>query len=255
MRSTWLTLAGLLVLVPALPAQQAAPPAPSPDRLNVLLQKWEEKMQSVQTLEAQCTRMTLDKTYQSTDVFEGTAKYMKPNLALLDMKKKGRPEVYERYLCTGTFLYEYAPQNRIIRIHELPPPKPGQVAEDNFLSFLFGMRAAEARRRYDIKLVKEDQWYIYLEILPREQTDKSDFEKARLVLLNNTFLPRQLWFMQPNGNEITWDIPKIDSGAGARVARSDFAPPKDPPPGWTFQRVPRQDARRDVPPRIVRPQQ
>jgi TIGR03009 family protein len=254
MRYGWLTLAGLLVLAPGLRAQQGAP-TPAPTRLDVLLQSWADRMQSVQVIEAQCTRTTLDKTYQNSDVFEGTAKYMKPNLALLDMKKKNRPEVYERYLCTGTFLYEYAPQNRVIRIHELPTPKPGQVADDNFLSFLFGMKAEEAKRRYDLRLVKEDQWYVYIEVLPRFQADKSDFQKARLVLLNNSFLPRQLWFEQPNGNEITWDIPKIESGAGARgVARSDFAPPTAPPAGWTFQRVPRQDAGRDVPPRVVRPQ-
>ncbi len=250
MRYGWLTLAGLLLLTPGLRAQQAAP-APGQARLDVLLQSWEDRMRSVQTIEAQCTRTTIDKTWQTADVFEGTAKYMKPNLARLDMAKKNRPDTYERYLCTGTFLYEYVPANRVIRIHELPTPKPGQVADDNFLSFLFGMKAEEAKRRYDLRLAKEDQWYVYIEIQPRFPADKADFHKARLVLLNNTFLPRQLWFEQPNGNEITWDIPKIESGAAAKVQRTDFAPPSAPPTGWTFQRVPKQDA---VPPRVVRPQ-
>jgi TIGR03009 family protein len=250
MRTAWLTLAGLLLLAPGLRAQQAAR-----TRLDVLLDNWEAKMRSVDFLKAECTRTTIDKTYQTTEVFEGLAKYMKPNRALLDMHKKSRPEVYERYLCTGTFLYEWAPQNKVIRIHELPQPKPGQVADDNFLAFLFGMKAEEAKRRYDLKLVKEDQWYVYLEILPRTDLDKADFSKARLVLLNNTFLPRQLWFMQPNGNEITWDIPKVESGAASGVGVNDFAPPAAAPQGWTLQRVPRQEVRRDVPPRVVRPQQ
>ena len=41
------------------------------------------------------------------------------------------------------------------------------MANDNFLSFLFGMRAAEAKRRYDLKLEREDQHYYYIMVLPR----------------------------------------------------------------------------------------
>jgi TIGR03009 family protein len=262
MRYLWLTLAAVLVAGASLPAQAPPPPAAAPldpahNRLDALLLQWQQKMGDMQVLEAQCTRTTFDKTWQNTDVFEGVAKYKRPNLAMLEMHKKGKPEVYEKYLCNGTSLYEYAPQSKVIRVHELPAPKPGQVADDNFLSFLFGMKAEEARRRYELKLVKEDQWYIYLEILPRFPADKADFHKAQLVLLNNSFLPRRLWFEQPNGNEITWDIPRVDSGAAAHVAPADFAPPATLPQGWRLERVPQAATapRNDVPPRVVRPQQ
>src|SRR5207302_1388625 len=110
--------------------------------------------------------------------FEGTAKYMKPNLASLDLRLRGRPNVIERYICTGTYLFEFRQAESKIRAHEMPPPKEGQVADDNFLSFLFGMRAAEARRRYDISLFKEDANYNYLKILPRFPEDKADFQTA-----------------------------------------------------------------------------
>jgi TIGR03009 family protein len=261
MRYSWLTLAAVLVGPANLPAQQPPPPAaaaldPAHNRLDALLLQWQQKMGDVQVLEAQCTRTTLDKTWQTTDVFEGFAKYKRPNLAMLEMHKRGKPEKYEKYLCNGTVLYEYAPDNKVIRVHEMPAPKPGQVADDNFLSFLLGMKAEEARRRYELKLTKEDQWYIYVEILPRFPADKADFHKAQLVLLNNSFLPRRLWFEQPNGNEITWDIPKVETGAAARVAPGDFVPPATLQPGWRLERVPQAAApRSDVPPRIVRPQQ
>ena len=127
----------------------------------------------------------------------GTARYMKPNLAMLEMQERGNPQRFEKYICTGTYLYEYAPQNKQVRVHELPAPRPGQVMDDNFLSFLFGMKADEARRRYDLRLVKEDQWYIYIEIHPRFSADKADFQRARLVLNSQTYLPRQLWFAGP----------------------------------------------------------
>ena len=60
-----------------------------------------------------------------------------------------------------------------------------------------------------MKLVNEDKDYIYVMVSARFPQDKADFQRGRLVLDNTTFLPRQLWFEEPNGNQITWDLPKI----------------------------------------------
>src|SRR5262249_15433744 len=208
----------------------------------------------IQTISAKCVRTSLDKTavMNQQEMFEGTAKYMKPNLAMLEMRLHGRPDVFEKFICTGTYLYEYAPTNRQIRVHELPPPKPGQVADENFLSFLLGRKAKEAHRRYALKLADQDQWYYYVDILPRFPQDKADFQKARLVLNKQNFLPRQLWFMQPNGNEIRWDIPKTESGVA--INRQEFLSPQAPQ-GWQMVRVPRptDPSRLDGPPRVIRP--
>ncbi len=267
MRFPWLALAGMLLLSQALSAQQPpqpqAPAAPTLDprnRLDFLLMQWEQRMKGLETLAAKCTRTTRDKTYQTTEVFEGLAKYLRPNFALLDMKKQNKPDVYEKYICTGTFLYEFVPQSKTVRIHELPPTKSGQVGDDNFLGFLFGMRAEEAKSRYELRLGKEDQHYIYIDILPRTPADKADFQRAQLVLFQNSYLPRRLWFEQPNGNEVTWDIPQTEANSRA-VTRNDFVQPQFPP-GWTTMRVPRPTAQpapygatrpNEVPPRVVRP--
>jgi TIGR03009 family protein len=259
---SWLAVAGLSIVASAAFAQQAAQtpagtPAldPAQARLNLLLQRWEGQMGNVQTISAQCTRTTVDKTFQTTEVFEGSAKYMKPNLAMLDLQLRGKAQVFEKYVCTGTFLYQYYLPNKEIRVYEMPAPKPGQVAEDNLMSFLFGMKAEEARRRYSLQLANEDRWYVYINIVPRFPADKADFSRARLVLNNQTFLPRELWFMQPNGNEVKWDIPRIENGAV--LNRADFTSPAVPQ-GWTMKRMPKQadgGARNNIPPRIVRPNQ
>ncbi|HEV3262443.1 MAG TPA: TIGR03009 domain-containing protein [Gemmataceae bacterium] len=269
MRYSWFAVAGLLLAGAATHAQQQstpgaataqpAPPAPfdpAHNRLDFLLVRWEREIGNIKTLEAQCVRTTKDKTFGDTDVFEGYAKYMKPNLAMLKMDKKGKPGVFEEYICNGQQLYEYRPSDKLIRVHELPPPKSGQVADDNFLSFLFGMRAEEARRRYDLKLTKEDENWTYILIVPRFPADKADFQRAELLLSSKTFLPRRLWFEQPNGNEITWDLLQMDSN-GAHVTANDFTKPPVPT-GWKMEIAPRvsPDApRKDLPPRVARPQQ
>jgi TIGR03009 family protein len=254
MRTPWLTLTALLTLTGPLAAQQPAQriDAAGQQRLDALLNRWEQEMKAVSSLVAQCNRITVNKTFQTTDLFEGTVSFLKPNMAMMEMQKKNRPDVYEKFICAGNKVYEYSPQNRVIRVHELPPPKNGgAVSDDNFLSFLFGMKAEEAKRRYDLRLDREDQYYYYVSILPRLPQDKADFQQARLVLVKQSFLPRELWFVSPNGDETKWDIPKIDNGA--RLNINIFNP--QPPPGWTLQKVPQAQTMpsNDLKPRVARP--
>jgi TIGR03009 family protein len=248
MRSIQLALVGLAIWgihgYAQQPAQQnpqpAQPGAPNGERLDGLLQRWEKEMQSVQTLTVDMIRTTKDKVWNTDEVFAGKAKYMKPNRAVLEMQKKGNPQVYEKFLCTGTFLYQWVPGSKVINMFELPPPRPGQQAQNDFLSFFFGMKADEAKQRYDLKLVKEDQWYVYIEVLPKMAADKADFAKARLVLNQSNFLPRQVWFEQTNGNEVMWDLPKAERDV--QVNPAEFAPPGQLPPDWNMVKVPRSES-------------
>lgn len=261
MRKWKWTLAGVLACAAPLHAQTppATPPAAAaPAALDNHLNQWELKMKSVESLVGPCARTEVDKTFQTTKVYEGTAQFLKPNMAILDLKNKQKPELFEKYICTGTYLYEYAPANKTIRVHELPQSKDGK-ADDNFLSFLFGMKAEDAKKRYDLKMSKEDQYYVYVDIVPKMAADKADFARAQLVLTKGTYLPRRLWFEQPNGNEVTWDLPKTEQNA--RVDRTQFTAPQAPP-GWTLDRVPRPTEGKaptppagpaPVPPKVYRP--
>lgn len=260
MRLVTVVLSALLLAV--LPAAAQNPPTPAPagpaapadQRLDQFLLRWEQEMQKIETLAARLDRTEKDTTFNTTQKFVGYAQYMKSgsgktvlNLASLEMRPEGKPDIHEKFICTGAFLYQFSPAKKEIHAFTLPPPKEGSVAEDNFLSFLFGMKAQEARRRYDMKLVNEDKDYIYVMIVPRFPQDKADFQRARIVLNKDNFLPRQLWFEQPNGSDVTWDIPAIR--AGVQVKRSDFDAPT-PPAGWKLVQVPRNA---DVPPKVYRP--
>jgi TIGR03009 family protein len=263
-----MVLTTLLLAAPLAGAQQTAPPAQPAPRANApaaaapaqpataldgYLQQWEQAMQKVDTLAAQLSRAEKDVTFNQVQKFTGYAAYMRKgsggnvvNLAMLEMHPEGKAEVSEKFVCTGTYLYSFVPPQKELRAYELPKPKPGQVADDGFLSFLFGMKAEEAKRRYDLKLTKEDKWYVYIEIQPRDPRDKADFKRARLVLDRSTFLPRQLWFEHPNGSDVTWEIPNIKSGVD--LNRTMFDAPRTPP-GWKLVPVPLNS---NTPPRVMR---
>ena len=217
-------------------APVAAPAAPAGATLDDHLAKWEAAMKTVETLGAKLTRIDKDPTFDRVQKLTGVAYYMKvgtgatvQNLALLEMTLDGQKEPKEKFICTGTYIYSYAPEQKEIRYYELPKPKPGQVADDNLMSLLFGMKADDAKRRYELKLAKEDTHYIYVDIAPRSPADKADFQRAQLILNKSNYLPRRLSFEHANGSEVTWDIPNLQ--VGMALDRRAFDAPQAPP-GW-----------------------
>src|SRR5262249_52475415 len=122
--------------------------------------------------------------------------------------------------------------------HELPKPKPGANNDHNLVALLFGMKSQEAKQRYKIDLVGEDANYYYLEIETRRVEDKAEFTKAQLALVKTTYMPRMLSFLHPNGNRITWDLPRVLVNAQAKDVRpTDFMAPSAPS-GWKTTTIP-----------------
>jgi TIGR03009 family protein len=250
MRNSILALTGALACAATLLAQQppAQPPPPAIDPvLKQVLQNWEQVMGNLNALVAECTRTEVNKTWQTTKVFQGQAKFLKPNMASLEMHNKANPADFEKFLVSGSEACIYAPKSKQIQVHKLPP-------DDSFIAFLRGMKAEDAQKRYQLKLLPSppptEKWYYYIQVLPRALADKADFTQARLVLTRDKYLPRQLWFEQPNGNEVTWDFTNLYTGVALRP--DEFQRPT-PPPGW--QLVPGEGpGSPGGGPRVIRPQ-
>src|SRR5262249_18312291 len=126
-----------------------------------------------------------------------------------------------------------------VNVQPLPDNKAGEGG-DNFLTFLFGMKAADAKVRYDLKLSKEDQYYFYVDVLPKNDADKADFQRAQLVLNKTNYVPRRLWLEQPNKDTVMWDLPKVE--VHVPLKKEDFTPTL-PSKEWTW----------DQPPKTIRP--
>jgi TIGR03009 family protein len=239
-------------LAPQSPVVQPVPPPavldPTHDRLDWVLVQWEQQMKGIESLAAQCSRTTTDVVHDNkVTVFVGSAKYMRPNLAMLEMVRKDKPEQFEKFVCNGQHLYHYLPLQKRVQKKTLTQPKQG-LPEDNFLSFLFGMSAAEAKSRYDLKLGKEDQFYYFIDITPKLEQDKADFERARIVLNKDSFMPRQLWFQEPaNKNTVLWDVPQIQTKIA--LQKEEFLNPPVPK-DWEVVSEPADPPQ----PRVVRPE-
>jgi len=231
------------------------PPALDPaNRLDALLMQWEQRTRGVDAIHVvDCVRTDKEKT-GGVKTWKGEARYLKPNLAALRLVQQENNKFYELMVSTGNYLYEYRLQFEKLVIHELPPAQNGAF-DNNLLSFLFGMSAVDAKRRYELTLTRdatqEKPHYIYVDVLPRMESDKREFTKAQIVFFSATMLPRRLWFQTPNGGETIWDLPNMNTTV--KLKPTDFIPP-EAPAGWKTVKVPLQDqpARNDGKPRIIR---
>ena len=261
MRKSCLALMGLLVCVAVAAAQQpqaqpatAQPAVADSKLLDMHLQAWEARMKDISSLEMKgIERTDKDNQLKYVNKWRGEAKYLKPNLASLTLVREDKKEIFERWVWTGAAIYEYAPAQKEIIIHPLDTKKDGKVSDVNVLDLMLGMKAEDAKKRYGLQISKgkeNDLYYIYIDILPRENRDKAEFEVARLVLHKDSYLPRQLWMRAPNGDEQTWNIPQVKKDVP--IERREFQAP-EAPKGWKMvQGVKPTEAEKA--PRIIRQQ-
>jgi TIGR03009 family protein len=238
-------LIGVLSLVAFIPA--GGQPQ-GQETIASVLAGWEKAMTDLTSFVAVVERVSEDKALGApADKFKGYAMFLKPTAkndgprARLEMAKVNNTKIIEKYICTGTYLYEYAHANSVVRVHTMPQNKQVGVQGESFLSFLFGMSAAEAQKRYDMKLVypaggKPDPNYHYLLVKPKLDHDKSDFAEARLSLYRKNNLPAQIWYLQPNKNQITWTFTQLQINVQIPVKYFEPDLPKD----WRVERVPQK---------------
>jgi hypothetical protein len=216
------------------------PPAPvsdapvAPRKLDEYLRRWVEEMRKVETLVLEVKRQDKDRMFETTSNLIGTACFKRTGtgsatrmLGMLELRQEGKQDLAEKYVYTRTRLYSFEPTTKAIRSFDLPRPR-----EDSYIGCFFGMRPEMIKRHYDMTLVKEDDRYVYIGLLPGNH---AYFERARLVLHKDTFLIRQFWFEQPNGNETLWDFPRARKNLP--LDERSFGKPALPA-GWKMVEVP-----------------
>jgi TIGR03009 family protein len=209
----------------------------------------------------------------------GYAKFMKlPDGtygARLELKDVQNPNRYQKFICTGKDLYQFEPEQKKIMVNALPARQKNQAPDDGPLPFLFGMKADVARQRYDFEVLEDKknpaaaQWYTYLSVIPKDPRDRADFTTATLSILNKATptipqdMPAQIRWIEPNKNQVTWNIKKLERNGLGPANRADFARP-EVPAGWQLVQAqpaaaggPPQGAVPGVPagnPRVIRNQ-
>jgi len=233
---------------PRLPADSVDP------RLRSHLEQWEKMLQGTTNFYAECTRIRKHLILNKTTEFTGSMICLKPNLARMRIQRKDKPEEYVAYICNGQAVYEYDGGLKVLTEYKL---HHGGVGDNLLLSFMSGtMTANDILNRFDLKILKEDSHYLYLEIRPRTPRDKQEFETMTLVLFQPSvpglaYLPRAVVMRMSNGQEEErWDFPRPAVNVqGVKV--QDFQPVQ-PPKDWKIQQA-QQTPPPPPEPRVARP--
>jgi len=282
MRPAGFTLAALLIGVtvvsgqqpvpPAAPGGQVAPPLPPAappvdNKLDTHLNGWQKNMGDLANFRFVLELKRTDAVFKTDKGYNGVVLCMKPNFAVLrlnnDSDKSGTD--YEAFICNGKSVFEYNGLAKTITEWKLPAPTPGATgnATDNImLDFLTGMKAKDAKARFDLTLFKEDPNYVYLDVKPLLPKDKSEFTQLRMALYGpNTkwpYLPAQVFMSKPNGDTEQWKFKDPQTNIAGLTAEH-FAAQKIP--GWREQEGGKPAAQPMVapgqpklPPGLVRPE-
>ncbi|MCS7270232.1 MAG: TIGR03009 domain-containing protein [Gemmataceae bacterium] len=96
---------------------------------------------------------------------------------------------------------------------KLPDPstQPHASTDNLMVDFLGGMKAENLKKRFQITLFNEDQYYIYLDIKPLLAKDKEEFKQLRLALYGPrtgalAYLPVQAYIVKSNDTIEQWTI-------------------------------------------------
>lgn len=227
--------------------------------LDAYLKHWEDRMSKIQSLETKIVLTEVDGTDKK--VLTGEATIMKPNYAKLFLRDQAKPDVvkdWRHYVSDGKYLWDFNYSKKIGRVKEMP--KNGM--DHMFFNFLFGMKAEEIKKRYDVSINIEDpqqytEHYMFVTIYPKTKEDMQEFAKAQLVLWVNTkdpkfvdnwMLPARLWFQNTNKSQVTWELRGIN--AKKELIPADFKAPPFPDKEWKseWMEAPKPSTVRTVPP-------
>ena len=200
------SLAAVLAGTANVSAQTPGPAAPPTGKLDAYLASWEKTMAGVTTLSTVLIRVDTDKVFKTATKYTGWAAYMKSgtgltalNKAILELKPEGRRTSARRSSAPAPTSTSTSPPARRSTSTRCRAARTAEVADNASLGLMFGMKAAAAKERFGLTLAKEDEHYVYVDVTPKKAEDRVEFQRARLVLDRKTFLPRQVWLEQPNG--------------------------------------------------------
>jgi TIGR03009 family protein len=188
--------------------------------LDAILRAWERNTANIKTLSGEHVR------FEYNDVF-GVEKYSKgkfffeaPDKGRIDIEgvppkpgqvgKKKNPENGQPFLveagqdqmwvCDGKKITVVDPSQKQFEVLPIPPEMQGNNIVRSPLPFLFGLKAEEAKQRFEIKLLRDTPTDAWLEIIPRLKTDSQNYQVAKIILSKETFVPSAVNLIDPSGS-------------------------------------------------------
>lgn len=263
------------------PRQPVAPFPPLDPKhqqyLDKVLQYWAHSSSKIKRYQCLFNRWQYDPVFgpgpdakgavPAKTVAKGVVRYQSPDKAMYEVTKLydytppkqrgGKPEYVERkdnalekWICDGKSVFDYDFARKRVIERELPPNMQGKAIADGPLPFLFGVTAEKLNARYWIRIVtprdaKNEYW---LEAWPKRRADAANFQKVRVILAEEDFLPKGIEIYATNFNArtnpartaFTFDERKVIPQINLMNFLNKFHRPKLPTKEWKFETIKQQ---------------
>lgn len=195
---------------------QVAPPDP---RLDALLKEWERKTAGIKNLRGEHYRREYNDVFQVEKRSTGKFYFEAPDHGRIDMtgvvpepkavgNKKGPDGVPYKveagqdqfWICNGQQILVIDPPQKQFERLPIPPELQGNNIIRSPLPFLFGMKADDAKRRFQMKVVDEKPEFWVLDVVPLSKVDGQNYRQARIYLDKATYIPFAVRLVDPSGS-------------------------------------------------------
>ncbi len=232
------------------PAPQDMEKDPEIDKLDPKLEKilieWEAHSSKIKSLHGKHTRKEFIKTFAVEKVSEGEFFLETPDKGRIDMIAKpvakgavaSRKDYTlekgssERWICTGEEILSFNEDDKTYCREVLPVSMRGKNIVHSPLPFLFGMKADEAKQRFNLKLVgfNKDNTAVQIQAIPRMDSDRQNYSEAAIMLDLKKFVPNAVRLLDPNGIETVYifDGIKINDSGFWQELKTKFNDPYRP---------------------------
>lgn len=207
---------------PATPA--VAQPAKPDPRLEYLLRQWEVKSAEIKSLHGKHMRSRSNSVFATDARASGEFYFEAPDKGRIDLvgrapkkdeassKKTKEGESFtltadrdEKWVCDGTQVLMINEAQKEFESIELPKEMRGANIIESPLPFLFGMKVADAKQRFDMELMQYDEktQRAVIKAIPLQNKDAQNFIRAIIWLDTKRYVPTYVGLTDPAGTITT----------------------------------------------------
>jgi TIGR03009 family protein len=184
-------------------------------KMERVLELWAKECSRLETLDAQIFRRDFVVDWEEYGYFEGRVLFKKPNEAHIEFRKIEQDQfkkpikapqsnawvstLTERQIFNGqeVRLYDFAAKQVVVR--PLDKHQASQALGWFPLSIFFNIRADDARNRFTMTLIGEDDKTYSVALKPKTRLDRESFSQAYIQLDRELMLPIRIVLHSPDG--------------------------------------------------------
>lgn len=215
------------------PVRGGEPPVmvikPVSPEMKEILDEWEQKSARIKSLHGKHTRYVYNHVFELEKRAEGKFYVETPDKGRIDLvglppekkdvsKKRGptgkpfriEADRDEMWICNGEEIVMVNGDEKTYEVAPLPKELRGTNIIDGPLPFLFGMKATDAEKRYQLSLVGQSEKSLTILIIPRRQSDVDNYKEAEIRLDKKTYLPLAVKMIDGSGLETVYVFEILD---------------------------------------------